>query len=185
MPKEEVCLEWGVNWRTAGSLHDSSVGIRRIFWRDHVSSSRSLSDSMVLYRWLIVQGCNSLWLQNNGRVVVNSMARNPTQLGAVLQIMGCTQWVYFTPVILLQSHWSILAWQRCTWTCLLCTKLCQYHVSRFYASVHPIDWAGGIMFLGCPSVCACVLYVHVSVNARLEAFSLLSISSSQYFVSLP
>jgi len=32
----------------------------------------------------------------------------------------------------------------------------------FYASVHRIDGAGGIMFSGCPSVCA---YVHVQAEA--------------------
>ena len=48
----------------------------------------------------------------------------------------------------------------------------------YLSSVHPIDGAGGIMFLGCPSVCACV---HAYVWAR-QTYSLTSLTSSLTFM---
>ena len=48
-------------------------------------------------------------------------------------------------------------------------------LQAFYASARPIDGAGGIMFLGCPSLCACII-ARVCVK-RHSLTSLLSFSS--------
>jgi len=41
----------------------------------------------------------------------------------------------------------------------------------FYATTHPVDRAGGIMCLACPSICVCGTYVCTCMCARVEAFS--------------
>ena len=41
----------------------------------------------------------------------------------------------------------------------------------FYATTHPVDRAGGIMCLACPSICVCGTYVCTCMCALVEAFS--------------